>query len=83
MFAAWLASHPLIRLYDGERLLQSTLFTAEEEILAHLLFADGGMTQSELIDVIPKDASGVRRAIKKLVAAGSRQIACRGQRFHH
>lgn len=72
---------PLIRMYDGEPLLQNISFTAEEEVLAHLLFAEAGMTQVELVSVIPKDASGVRRAIKKLVAASSRQIVGRGQRY--
>ncbi len=69
--------HPLIRIYGEQALLQSTSFTTEEEVLAHLLFKDGGMTQRELIQVIPKDASSVRRAISNLASAKVRQIALR------
>lgn len=71
---------PLIRMYEGQPLIQAVSFTAEEEVLAHLLFAENGMTQSEIVSVIPKDGSGVRRAIKKLAAGTSRQIVVRGGR---
>lgn len=72
---------PIIRRYDDVPLLQSVAFTTEEEILAHLLHDDDGMTTSTLISVIPKDASGVRRAIKALSAAKSRQLIERGGRW--
>jgi hypothetical protein len=68
---------PLMRIYGETALLQSTTFTTEEEVLAHLLFADSGMTQRELISVVPKDASGVRRAIAKLVDPKQRQVVLR------
>lgn len=71
---------PIIRRYDDIPLLQSVAFTTEEEVLAHLLY-DDGMTTSRLIAVIPKDASGVRRAIKALSAAKSRQLVERGGRW--
>lgn len=68
---------PLVRLYGERALLQSTSFTTDEEVLAHLLFSDTGLSMRELISVIPKDPSGVRRAIAKLTSATSRQIALR------
>ena len=72
---------PLMRIYGETALLQSTTFTTEEEVLAHLLFADAGMTQPELISVIPKDASGVRRAVAKLIDPKQRQAVVRGGRY--
>jgi len=72
---------PIIRQYDDVPLLQSVSCTTEEEVLAHLLNADDGMTTSRLISAIPKDASGVRRAIKALSAAKSRQLVERGGRW--
>lgn len=65
---------PMIRLYEGIPLLQVTTFTAEEEVLAHLLHAESGMTTAELCKLIPKDRAGVARAVKKLASAGFRQI---------
>ena len=65
---------PLIRMFGDEAFLQATNFTTEEEILAHLFFAADGLTQRELTRIIPKDQSGVSRAIKKLQAAKSREI---------
>ncbi|WP_394612970.1 hypothetical protein JNUCC0626_23725 [Lentzea sp. JNUCC 0626] len=72
---------PLIRTYGDIPLLQSVTFTTEEEILAHLLYATDGLPVSDLIATIPKDPSGVRRAVKKLAAAACRQIVQRGQRW--
>lgn len=72
---------PLIRIYGEQALLQSTSFTAEEEVLAHLMFADAGMTQPGLVSVIPKDGAGVRRAITKLVSAKFRQIVLRNGKY--
>jgi hypothetical protein len=69
--------HPIVRMYGEVALLQSTSFTTEEEVLAHLLFADAGLSLQELIRVIPKDQSGVRRAVAKLAASSSRQIVTR------
>lgn len=73
--------HPLIRIYDGLPLLQSVSFTTEEEVLAHLLNSDGGLTIGELIAAIPKDQSGVRRAVKKLAGPDLRQIVPRSGRW--
>jgi hypothetical protein len=72
---------PLMRIYGEAALLQSTTFTAEEEILAHLLFADEGLSQRELIALIPKDSSGVRRAITKLASGKVRQIVLRNSSY--
>jgi hypothetical protein len=68
---------PLIREYENIPLLQDVTFTAEEEVLAHLLESSRGMTTAELISVIPKDPSGVRRAVLKLSNARTRQIVSR------
>lgn len=73
---------PIIRRYQAIPLLQSVTFTTKEEVLAHLLNDDDGMTGSGLIAVIPKDASGVRRALKALSAARSRQIVERSGVWH-
>ncbi|MEV6238680.1 hypothetical protein [Lentzea sp. NPDC051838] len=72
---------PLIRKYGEVPLLQSVSFTTEEEVLAHLLYAEGGLPVGELISAIPKDQSGVRRALKKLSSAQCRQVALRGSRW--
>lgn len=72
---------PLMRIYGETALLQSTTFTTEEEVLAHLLFTDVGLSLRELVAIIPKDASGVRRAVTKLSGAKSRQIVERGSRL--
>ncbi len=69
---------PLIRIYGEKALLQSTSFTAEEEVLAHLMFADDGLSQPELVSLIPKDGSGTRRAITKLASSKYREIVLRG-----
>ncbi|WP_410620575.1 hypothetical protein [Amycolatopsis sp. cmx-8-4] len=66
--------HPLIRSYGGQSLVQSVRLTTEEEILVHLMHERSGMTQSDLLRVVPKDGSGVRRAIKNLTSAKNRQI---------
>lgn len=66
--------HPMIRNYGGQPLIQAVHLTAEEEVLVHLLNAGGGMSQANLVGVIPKDASGVRRAIKNLSQGTVRQI---------
>lgn len=71
---------PLIRIYGEKALLQSTTFTAEEEVLAHLMFADKGLTQVELVALIPKDAAGVRRAIAKMAGSQYRQIVLRDKK---
>lgn len=71
---------PLVRVYDGVPLLQSVSFTAEEEVLAHLLNAEDGLTVSDLTAAIPKDSSGVRRAVKKLAGAPMRQVTIRSGR---
>jgi hypothetical protein len=72
---------PIIRQYRDLPLLQSISFTTEEEVLAHLLNADDGMTTSELVKLIPRAASGVRQAVKNLAAARSRQIVDRSARW--
>jgi hypothetical protein len=72
---------PMIRLYEGIPLLQVTTFTAEEEVLAHLLHARSGMTTAELCKLIPKDRAGVARAVKKLASAGFRQIVERSGKW--
>jgi hypothetical protein len=65
---------PLIRMYGELPLLQSTSFTIEEEILAHLLYAENGLTIGELIAAIPRDQSGVRRGVKRLASPQLRQV---------
>jgi hypothetical protein len=72
---------PLIRVYDGLPLLQSVSFTAEEEVLAHLLNSNDGLTTAELVAAIPKDQSGTRRAAKKLSGPQFRQTALRSGRW--
>jgi len=74
-------SQPLIRRYQDLPLLQSVSFTTEEEVLAHLLNADEGMTTPMLTAVIPKSASGVRRALATLSKAQSRQIVQRAGKW--
>jgi hypothetical protein len=64
---------PLIRNYGDKPLLQSVAFTAEEEVLVHLLHARRGMTTPELVKAIPKDPSSVRRAIRGLAQGKKRQ----------
>lgn len=72
---------PLIRRYGDLPFLQSVSFTTEEEVLAHLLNVDGGMTTAESTKVIPKAASGVRQAVKNLSGARVRQIVERDARW--
>ncbi|MET9264133.1 hypothetical protein [Amycolatopsis sp. NPDC004079] len=72
---------PLIRAYGGQPLVQSVSLTTEEEILAHLLHNREGLTQQRLVDIIPKDASGVRRSIKNLSSAKKRQIVSTGEKL--
>jgi hypothetical protein len=72
---------PLIRMYGDLPMLQSVTFTAEEEVLAHLLYSENGMTTPELVAVIPKDPSGIRRSVKILSSAKSRQIIERKGRW--
>jgi hypothetical protein len=72
---------PLIRTYENLPLLQAVSFTAEEEILAHLLNAVDGMVISGLISSIPKDPSGIRRAVRKLSSAQVRQAVERSGRW--
>jgi hypothetical protein len=72
---------PLIRTYGEVPLLQSISFSTEEEVLAHLLYAEDGRLIRDLISAIPKDQSSVRRAVKKLAAAQCRQTILRGERW--
>jgi hypothetical protein len=72
---------PLIRNIEDQPLLQSVTFTTEQEVLAHLLNADEGMTTADLVKVIPKAASGVRAALSNLSKATSRQVASRDNRW--
>jgi hypothetical protein len=72
---------PLIRNYGGQPLVQLINLTAEEEVLLHLLNDRTGMTQAQLVRVIPKDPTGVRRAIKNLAGGRVRQIIGVGDRW--
>jgi hypothetical protein len=72
---------PIIRQYQDLPFLQSVSFTTEEEILAHLLNSDEGLTTPALTAVIPKSASGVRQALTKLSAARSRQVVQRSGKW--
>jgi hypothetical protein len=72
---------PIIRQYQDQPLLQSVSFTTGEEILAHLLNSDEGMTTPMLVSVIPKSASGVRQALTKLSTARSRQVVQRSGKW--
>jgi hypothetical protein len=69
---------PLIRNYGGQPLLQSISFTTEEEVLIHLLHERQGMTMPQLVQVIPKDSTGVRKAVKRLAEAKVRQVVASG-----
>ncbi|WP_326569464.1 hypothetical protein VSH64_48350 [Amycolatopsis rhabdoformis] len=73
---------PLIRTYVDTPLLQSISFTAEEEVLAHLLYAEEGLATNDLTTRIPKDASGIRRALGKLSSGKYRQIVTRSSRWY-
>jgi hypothetical protein len=67
--------HPVIREFDGLPLLQKTDFTTEEEILAHLLYSkDRSLKTADLLKVVQKDGSGIRRALKKLSGSKVREI---------
>lgn len=72
---------PLIRTYGDIPLLQSVSFTTEEEILAHLLYTEQGLAIGELIKVVPRDQSTVRRAVNKLASPHLRQTVLREQRW--
>ncbi|OJU88103.1 hypothetical protein BGO17_03970 [Candidatus Saccharibacteria bacterium 49-20] len=72
---------PLMRMFGDDAFLQATSFTTEEEILAHLLFNRGGLAQADIVRVVPKDASGISRAIKKLQSASCRQIKKMGNKW--
>jgi hypothetical protein len=65
---------PIIRKYGELPLLQSVVFTTEEEILAHLLNSQAGLAARELIVSIPKDQSTIRRALRKLSGPQVRQV---------
>ncbi len=73
--------NPLIRSYGDLPLLQSVTFTTEEEVLAHLVNMMDGMSLAELVAVIPKDPSGVRRAVRKLAGPQVRQTIERSGRW--
>lgn len=65
----------LVSNYEDRQLLQHVGFTTAEEVLAILYFGpSGGMSMKLIISLIPKDQSGVRRAIAQLLAANKRQI---------
>lgn len=72
---------PLIRTYGDLPLLQAVSFTIEEEVLAHLLDAVDGMALGELICSIPRDQSGIRRAVRKLAGPQVRQTVGRANRW--
>lgn len=64
----------LIRDYGDIRLLQAVNFTVEEEVLVHLLHERAGISSANLIRAIPRDPSGIRRAIRRLEGGNVRQI---------
>jgi hypothetical protein len=71
---------PIIRKYGDMPFLQAVTFTIEEEILAHLLDEQDGRATRDLTALIPRDSSGVRRAIKKLASSQLRQVVdCSGR----
>jgi len=72
---------PLIRSFGNVPLLQSVGFSVEEEILIHLLHEASGMTTPRLVEAIPRDASGVRKAIKRLANSNSRQLVQTNDRW--
>lgn len=72
---------PLVRAYEGVPILQHVSFTTEQEVLAHLFFSRDGYTVAELVKIIPKDATGVRRAVNKLVSGSVRQVVSRSGRL--
>lgn len=72
---------PVIRIYGERALLQSTTFTIEEEVLAHLMFSAGGLTVRRIVTMIPKDPSTVRKSIKKLCDTKLRQAIAVGDKY--
>ena len=72
---------PLIRIYGGQPLIQSVKFTAEEEVLLHLLHERPGLSLTQLIRVIPKDQSGTRRGVRRLAEGKVREIVQVGDRW--
>lgn len=72
---------PLIRSFGGQPFVQSVRLTTEEEVLAHLLHERDGRTQAELIRFIPKDPTGIRRAIKSLEGSTKRQVKRVGDKY--
>jgi hypothetical protein len=73
--------YALIRNYGGQPLVQNIHLTAEEEVLVHLLNNREGMIVSRLIQVIPKDPTGVRRAVKNLAGGKVRQVVSVGDKW--
>ncbi len=73
--------NPLIRAYEDIPLLQSVGFTIEEEILAHLIEERDGMTIQQLITIIPRDQSSVRRAASRLATSKLRQVVKRSDKW--
>ena len=65
---------PLIRNFGGTPFVQSINFTTEEEVLVHLLHERNGMRQADLVKVIPKDPSGVRKSVNSLALASKRHV---------
>lgn len=67
--------HPVVRVFDSKKLVQSTSFSAQEEVLLLLHNSEPEtMSVDELVKSIPKHSSGVRKAIKILESGRVRQI---------
>ena len=67
--------HPIIFKIGQKILIQRTNLTTEEEILAFLYFKQNdGATRKELLGNIPKDNSGIRKALVNLTLHAKRQI---------
>lgn len=66
--------HPIIRLYDGKPFVQATHLSTEDEILVQLMFSDTSLSTPELVKLVHRDPSGIRRSIKKLASTKVREI---------
>lgn len=66
---------PIIRQYNNQLLVQHTGLTTEDEILViGLFYKDSILKMENFIKSIPKDKSGIRRAIKKIAGPKYRQM---------
>ncbi len=66
--------HPIIRLYNDRPFVQATNLSTEEEVLVQLMFGGTMLSTPELVRLVHRDPSGIRRSIKKLAGPRIREI---------